>query len=134
MHVNLHKGSDPNLLRTVRLRPYRKGCGPTFTLRTWDAGTRGNGAFGGRTYLRYELCQHENGQTSILFAGSDFGCSPMHAIDSDDTIASLLGFLTLRPGDTDREYFADYTEAQLDFASSHAESLSAEVYTRFGER
>jgi hypothetical protein len=60
----------------------------------------------------------------LLFSGADYGCSPMHAIDSDETLRSLLGFLTLRPGDTDAEYFKDYTQDQLDFCSGDAESLS----------
>jgi hypothetical protein len=76
---------------------------------------------------------HSQGKTTILFSGSDFGCSPMHAIDSDDTIAGLMGFLTLRPGDTDDEYFDNYTDAQRDYADHYAETLSCEVMTRFGE-
>src|SRR6267154_2186459 len=102
---------DPNLLRTIRLRPYRKGHGPTFTLRTWDTGDANHGHY----RLRYELRQHEhdNGsglalptrytktRTTVLFAGADFGCSPLHAIDSDENTIGLLHFLTLRPGDTD---------------------------------
>jgi hypothetical protein len=57
----------------------------------------------------------------------------MHADDSDATIASLMTFLTLRPGDTDAEYFESYTPAQLDYCSHHAEALNCEVMHRFGE-
>lgn len=70
---------------------------------------------------------------TLLFEGEDFGCSPMHAIDSDECVAAIMSFLTLRPGDTDREYFEDYTEAQLDYCSQHAEALASEVLNRFGE-
>lgn len=45
----------------------------------------------------------------------------------------LLGFLTLRPGDTDREYFDKYTPAQLEYANQHAETLPCECYARFGD-
>ena len=64
----------------------------------------------------------------LLFSGSDFACSPCHAIDSLETCTALLGFLTLRIGDTDREYFQFYTKDQLDFAnSSDCESMQAEL-------
>ena len=67
---------------------------------------------------------YEPGVDEPLFEGEDFGASPMHAIDSDETLRALISFLTLRPGDTDREYFADYSERQLDWARSEAEALS----------
>lgn len=63
-----------------------------------------------------------------LFSGEDFGCSPAHCVDSDDTLLTILSFLTLRPGDTDREYFDSYTSVQLDWAKSHlCEALQFEV-------
>ena len=70
---------------------------------------------------------------SVLFAGEDFRPSPMHADDADETLRGLLGFLTLRPGDTDREYFADYSPAQLAFAESSECELLAFAYSDDGE-
>jgi hypothetical protein len=69
----------------------------------------------------------------VLFEGEDFRCSPLHGQDSDEAVKSLMNFLTCRPGDTDAEYFAKYTELQLDYCSQHAEVLSCEVSNRFGE-
>jgi hypothetical protein len=69
----------------------------------------------------------------LLFEGEAFAGSPLHADDSDATVAALLAFLTLRPGDTDSEYFDGYSPAQLHFAERHAEVLSAEAAFRFGE-
>jgi len=90
------------------------------TLRTWDTGrTRGTGMMA-RTRIGYEF---KDPRGAVLFRGDDFGPSPMHADDSDATLRALLGFLTLRPGDTDREYFADYTPAQMAFAQNDAELL-----------
>jgi len=124
--------TDSALLRTVRLTPYRKGKGPTFTLRTWDTFRSDNL---GKSVLRYSLTQRDvDGTVTELFSGSDFACSPMYAIDSDSACASLLGFLTLRPGDTDAEYFENYTDAQREFADAHAERLACEVYARFGDQ
>jgi hypothetical protein len=108
-------------LRHVAIRPYA-GDYPFFTLETWETGTR---APYGQEQLGYRFKQVEpDGTARVIFEGTDFGCSPMDAIDSNGSLRSLLGFLTLRPGDTDPEYFEDYTAEQLAFADEHAESLS----------
>lgn len=74
-----------------------------------------------REYLGYRF--GKRGEPA-LFEGEDFGCSPMHASDSDETLRALLGFLTLRPGDTDADHFAAYTDDQRAFCASDAEELS----------
>lgn len=68
---------------------------------------------------------------TVLFEGEDFGCSPCHAVDSDATVEGIMSFLTLRPGDTDAEYFESYTQAQLNYCAEHAEALRSEVDRRF---
>lgn len=75
----------------------------------------------GQTRLAYWF--GKRGQEPV-FVGSDFAGSPIHADDSDETLRGLLGFLTLRPGDTDSEYFEGYTADQLDFAETEAEYLA----------
>lgn len=54
----------------------------------------------------------------IIFTGNDLLCSPLHDPESKETILSLMGFLTLQAGDTDSEYFDNYTGAQLAFRDS----------------
>ena len=117
------------VIRRIRLAPYRKGMGPRFALIVWDSGR----AVNGKCRLGYRLNQVNGNRRWTLFEGEDFCCSPLHAIDSDEAIAALLGFLTLRPGDTDSEYFDDYTSQQLEFCEQHAEALSCEVEARFAE-
>ena len=98
-----------------------------FTLKVWDT-------FKMREFhsvLKYRLSRSENGTQTVLFEGEDFYASPAHAIDSDATMASLLGFLCLRPGDTDREYFDRYTPRQMEFAETEADQLNWKVYCRF---
>lgn len=119
-----------DFIRTVVFSPYVKGQGPRFRLRIWDTHRTG---FGGKSVLGYRLTMMEPGTVLDVFEGEDFGCSPLHAIDSDATVAAIMSFLTLRPGDTDREYFEDYTEAQLTYCSHHAEALACEVANRFPE-
>src|SRR5215467_12574331 len=65
---------------------------------------------------------------SVIFEGEDFACSPLHSIDSDAAVAGLLSFLSLRPGDTDAEYFESYTPAQLEWADARGEYLSLLAY------
>lgn len=69
-----------------------------------------------------------------IFEGNDFRPSPMHAIDSLDSVYALLGFLSLQKGDTDAEYFATYTPDQIAWRDSgRAERLSMLV-CEFEER
>ena len=122
--------NDSNRLRTCYFRPYLPGKGPSFRLRTFDRGIYRNG----RNQTSYALEMKVGPKYIVLFTGDDFGHSPMDAIDSDGAIAGLMSFLTLRPGDTDSEYFDAYTPGQLAYCEQHAEALAMEVYARFGER
>lgn len=113
--------------------PFIPGGGPVFVLGTWDTHRRDEY---GKHILAYRLSMGSGRlgeKDSILFEGEDFHCAPGWAIDSNEAIASLMGFLTLRPGDTDEDYFADYTPAQLDYCARYAEALSCEVTARYGE-
>ncbi len=122
-----------DILRRCVFKPYRKGYGPTFRLTTWDTGRTWRNE-GSKSLLGYRLTMHEQGKRTTLFEGEDFGCSPLHAIDSDEAVAGIMGFLTLRPGDTDRDYFADYTEEQMAYCLEHGEALACAVSGRFGDR
>jgi hypothetical protein len=58
-----------------------------------------------------------------IFSGDDFDPGPLR-ISPAQLVADLLGFLTLRPGDTDEEYFEKYTAEQLAWCqSAEAEEL-----------
>lgn len=95
------------------------GIGETaWRLLTWEVGTR---ARTGQLHVGYRLTSP---QGEAIFEGEDFGCAPSDAIDSDACLRGILGFLTLRPGDTDAEYFESFTPAQLAFAANDAEDLS----------
>lgn len=94
---------EKELIRTLRLNGT--------TLRIYD-----NFSFshGGRYNLAYEFKVGRK----VIFSGSDFCASPLHAVDSLATAYSLLSFLCLRPGDTDKEYFEEYTKEQMEWAKS----------------
>jgi hypothetical protein len=118
--------SEHNKLRHVVISPYAKDMGPRFRLIIWDAGVTQDG----RNLVGYRLSEVGG---EVLFTGEDFSPSPHIAIDADEVIACLVGFLTLKPGDTDPDYFAKYTQAQLDFAHAHGDALMLEATERFGD-
>jgi hypothetical protein len=51
----------------------------------------------------------ENPQGVVLFEGEDLFSSPLHDPEGRESAIALLGFLTVRKGDTDEEYFDKYT-------------------------
>jgi hypothetical protein len=111
-HFAVNRHADRDMLREVAL-------GDTgYVLVLWDTH---NVDRMGKSILGYAFYAPD--EEAPLFEGEDYGASPMHAIDSDESVRGLIGFLTLRPGDTDREYFSGYTERQLDFARGDAEGL-----------
>jgi hypothetical protein len=65
----------------------------------------------------------ETGNADVIFEGTDYGIPSHQVIDDDEAVRGLCGFLSLRPGDTDAEYFADYTERQTTWAEARAETL-----------
>lgn len=123
----------PEPIRRVRLAPYRKGMGPSFTLTLWDPGRTMGDGYMRKDRIGYQLVRHENGEREVLFHGDDIGLPPGTCMDSDATVRSVLNWLTLRPGDTDAEYFESYTPRQMEWAGSEAEMLSCYVMDRFGE-
>ena len=103
----------------THLRKWTQG---DYQLDLWDTESRDEN---GKHMLAYRL-KHKG---KMIFNGSDFCASPFHVIDSDDTVASILGFLSLDDGDTDPEYFDDYTPEQIAWRDEFAAELSGIVYT-----
>jgi len=124
---------EHDVLRTVVFRPLTDGV--SYHLLVWDTNEYSTDMFR-KPRLGYALAKNEpgphdaqgnpdpegaiDGYTTLLFLGTDFYCAPGDAVDSDEMIRSLMGFLTLRPGDTDDDYFADYTPKQRAFTESSA--------------
>ena len=117
------------LVRQETFFPYGFPTFPIFYLTIWDTNRTRNGKF----VLGYRLGMRGNEGFVDLFQGEDFAASPLHAIDSNATVVALMNFLTLRPGDTDSEYFTDYNADQLHFAETHAKALSLHVEETLGE-
>ena len=95
----------------------RVWTGGDFKLTMWDTGRTD---WRGQTNIGFTL--EDCGR--VIFEDEDFCGSPMHADDSDETVGALLGFLSIRPGDTDMGYFSGYTRAQFQWCDERAEELS----------
>jgi hypothetical protein len=73
----------------------------------------------GKHRLAYEFkYKTDQGFYQVLFYGEDFYNSPLHSVDSIETVRALLSFVTLKPGDTDAEYFDNYTSLQKEWINS----------------
>jgi len=91
-----------------------------YTLQTWQTFKRCDT---GQEKLAYEFKEFKDGNESLIFLGDSYGCSPIVAIDSDDSLRGLLDFLLIRPHDIDSENFGNYTIRQLEFAENFPEEL-----------
>jgi len=101
-----------------------------YELRMYDGGTDDDG----REVVQYIFHDQRWGYGRRLFHGRDYRPSPMHAVDSPEAIAGLLGFLSLREGDTDSEYFDNYTERQITWRdSARCEELQLLVHELEGD-
>lgn len=95
----------------MKYTPLVKWSKEGFVLKLWDTNTFGEY---GKSRLAYKLYDEER----LIFSGSDYFCSPLHPIEGLHSIVGLLFFLTLRPGDTDQDYFYHYTRHQLEWCRS----------------
>ena len=93
----------------------------SFRLELWDTYKKRDGKY----LLAFKFFDKDwTSPSKALFEGADFSPAPSYAIDSVKTVAALLDFLALRPGDTDEEYFIEYTTRQMGWAeSSRADDL-----------
>lgn len=67
---------------------------------------------------------------TMIFEGVDFFVPLGMSRNMPRVALELLCFLTLREGDTDDEYFDDYTPEQLVWRDYYAEDMCAEVYAQ----
>ena len=116
-------------IKVYKIRRYYFTCanGNKYSLKlSCDFKTRLDGKY--QVNYLFKRCNTYN--NNILFGGNDSYASPM--INNPIGIKSamsLLGFLTLKEGDTDKEYFDNYSPSQLEFSQSYdCEELQLIVY------
>ncbi len=88
-----------------------------------------------RIDIRARLMWTENGKrrSRTVFKRGQTWCGiPGHSsIDGKFAKECVLSTLAMKPGDTDAEYFASYTPAQLEFANEFGETLDMEKQFRY---
>ena len=119
--------TDPSLLFILRVSPLRDM--KPILIRAFDANRTDR--TGGKSEISIEV-RHEG---RLIFDRSQLwvGLSPLHSIDSKEARRLVLSCVAMAPGDTDRDYFKDYSPEQLEWARHWGEHLSMEAESRFGE-
>jgi hypothetical protein len=87
----------------------------------WRSATSTN-----RTKRGAAPCVFERGQVYVGIPGHQ-------TIDGRYAREAVLSALAVKPGDTDSDYFEDYTPEQLEWTSAHGEDLSLEAAGRYGD-
>lgn len=67
----------------------------------------------------------------VVFERGELWCATPHSIDGASARALVLDTISMKPGDTDADFFLDYTEEQLSFVQSFADSIHMEKEDRY---
>lgn len=112
-------GHDPSHLFTLHVR-VRKGE-PVIVIHAYD-GPRGT--FSATGHSRIDVEVRQGGR--VVFPRGALYCGVPSNTTTDGIAARelVLSLVSMRPGDTDEEYFGDYTEEQLSWVNRYAEELS----------
>lgn len=117
----------------VRLAPDLGEKAKFATVRAFEApiGKQAHRFTSGHTTIEFELVV----AGSVLWPrGSTTIGTPAHvSVDGDEAKALALSLFELRPGDTDADFFADYTPEQLAFVERYSDSFWCARTERFGE-
>ncbi len=115
-------------IRYAVLLPYIKGKGPTMRVEIWDTHTRDNR---GCTNLVARLYAFEGGKRTHVL-DMRFAMGMGQSDDGDDAMRAAITAVAMKPGDTDAEFFAEYTPEALAFVTDHGESMAMVAYDRYG--
>ena len=99
----------------------RSGSNPYGWTSGWDSA--------GRIKL---TCEVKHG-TKVIFPAGQLYCALHGASDSIAAKELAMPLVAMRPGDTDADYFADYTPEQLEWVTEHGEALDTARETRYCE-
>lgn len=135
----------PDFLFSLRFRLNLPGHGGTVTIRAWDMprwnddGTPckryPNENRFGHHYIDAEMSWRPDGakRAEVVFPRGATWCGVASGACSDGIEARELvtSLFTIRPGDTDSEYFENYTPEQLAWVEQWAETLGMERMDRY---
>jgi hypothetical protein len=117
--------TNPNHAFTLRIRLFESEYDRRLVTITayddlgWDSA--------GRVRLTVEV-RHGG---KVIFPRGQLTCALHGTSDGVKAKEFVMSLVAMRPGDTDDEYFAGYTEAQLAWATEYGEALSCEREFRY---
>lgn len=120
---------DPAYLFTLRIPGQYQGE-PMITIHAWERPAGDTGTHWG---LEFEVRQ---GGRVVFPRGSLWGAVSHVAgqsVDGPWARELAIGCAAMKPGDTDSDYFADYTPEQLEWAGANGEYLSIVAEERYPE-
>lgn len=88
---------------------------------------------GGVAYSFNVLERTRKNHHNIIFTNMVGSFSPCHACDGDDAKRHVLSHLAMKPGDTDKEFFEDYSPEQLDFVNAYGEEITMLSWDRYSQ-
>jgi len=119
------KREDPNLAFTLRVRLFRREHDArlivikAFDDLGWDSA--------GRVKLS---CEVSHGG-KVIFRRGQLYCAVHGASDGIEARELIMSLVAMKPGDTDEDYFSDYSPEQLEWVSKYGESLGCERESRY---
>ena len=118
------RSDAPDYLFTLRVKPFR--VGETITIRAFDANRTDST---GHSRIDVEV---REGSTVVFPRGALYCGVPCGTtVDGVEARELVLSLVAMKPGDTDEEYFADYTEEQRAFADTYGEILNLARHARY---
>lgn len=93
--------------------------------------------FDSRGAASVEVVVRDNGR-EVFGPGTDGmrltgALSPLFSTDGIDAKRYALSYASIRPGDTDKDFFDPYTPAQLAWVEANGEELSMLTFARYGD-
>lgn len=67
----------------------------------------------------------------VVFKRGQLWCATPRSIDGIEAKELVLSLVAMKPGDTDKEYFKDYTEEQLIWVQDNGDYISMEREYRY---
>jgi hypothetical protein len=113
-----------NLNRAFTLR-FKLASGPV-TIEAIELGP-----YGPHGHQRLNIIVRQNGREVFPDGWLYVGIPAGHCTDSAYAKEAAASCVAMRPGDTDAEYFAEYTPDQLAWAQANGEELSMLVSDRY---
>ena len=115
---------DPAFLFELHIRPYSDRS--TIIVRAFE-----RSGWMADSHTRIDVEVRQDG--AVIFPRGSLWCGiPSHqSIDGIDAKACVLGLVSMRPGDTDSDYFDSYSADQLAWANEFGEALSWEREARY---